>query len=71
MTSFAEVVFTASFLPRIFHVWVSSWTVGSAIMLGVSALFILRKRHVELAKANFTLALPFFRRLCPGQPMSS
>jgi len=60
MTTFSQVVFTPSFLPRLFHVWGASWTVGAAIMLAVSAWFILRKRHLELAKANFKLALPFF-----------
>lgn len=60
MTSFAQVLFTPSFIPRIVHVWVSSWTVGSAMMLAVSAFYIVRKRYVSLAKDNFRLALPFF-----------
>ncbi len=60
MTSFTDVVFTSSFLPRLMHVFVASWTVGSALMLSVSAFYILRKRHVELAISNFKLALPFF-----------
>jgi cytochrome d ubiquinol oxidase subunit I len=60
MTDFWQVLFTPSFIPRLLHVWVSSWTVGSAIMLGVSSWFILRKRHLELATANFRLALAFF-----------
>ena len=47
-------------LPRILHVFVASWTVGAALVLSVSAWYILRKRHVELAKSNLTLALPFF-----------
>ena len=28
MTDFWEVVFTPSFIPRLLHVWVASWTVG-------------------------------------------
>ena len=28
MTDFWQVVFTPSFLPRILHVWVASWTAG-------------------------------------------
>ncbi len=60
MTSFTDVVFTPSFLPRLMHVFVASWTAGSALMLSVSAFYILRKRHVELAISNFKLALPFF-----------
>jgi cytochrome d ubiquinol oxidase subunit I len=60
MTDFFQVLFTPSFIPRILHVWVSSWTVGAAIMLAVSSWYILRKRHIEMATANFKLALGFF-----------
>jgi cytochrome bd ubiquinol oxidase subunit I len=60
MTDFWQVVFTPSFIPRILHVFVASWTVGSALMLSVSAWYLLKKRHIELAMANFRLALPFF-----------
>jgi cytochrome d ubiquinol oxidase subunit I len=41
-------------------VWAAAWTVGSALMLSVSAWYLLRKRHVDLALANLRLALPFF-----------
>ena len=60
MTSFVDVVFTPSFMPRLLHVWVASWTAGAALMLSVSAWYLLKKRHLELARANFALALPFF-----------
>ena len=60
MTDFWEVVFTPSFIPRLLHVFVASWTAGSALMLSVSAWYLLKKRHVDLALSNFRLALPFF-----------
>jgi cytochrome d ubiquinol oxidase subunit I len=60
MTDFWQVVFTPSFWPRILHVWVASWTVGSALMLSVSAWYLLGKRHIEVAKAMLRVALPFF-----------
>jgi cytochrome d ubiquinol oxidase subunit I len=60
MTDFLQVVFTPSFSARILHTWGASWTVGSALLLSVSAWYLLRKREVELAKANFMVALPFF-----------
>jgi cytochrome d ubiquinol oxidase subunit I len=60
MTSFADVVFTPSFLPRILHVWAASWTVGAALMCSVSAWYLLKNRFVDLAKANLKVALPFF-----------
>jgi len=60
MTSFWDVVFTPSFIPRLLHTWDAAWTVGSAFMLSVSAWYVLRRRHLELATANLKLALPFF-----------
>jgi cytochrome bd ubiquinol oxidase subunit I len=60
MTDFWDVVFTPSFIPRLMHVWVAAWTAGSALMLSVSAWYLLRKKKLELAKSNLKLALPFF-----------
>jgi cytochrome d ubiquinol oxidase subunit I len=60
MTEFWQVVFTPSFIPRLMHVWAASWTAGSALMLSVSAWYILKKRDVDMAKSNFKVALPFF-----------
>jgi cytochrome d ubiquinol oxidase subunit I len=60
MTTFMAVVFTPSFLARIGHVFVSAWMVGSALMLSVSAWYLLRRKHVTLARANFAVALPVF-----------
>ena len=60
MTNFWEVVFTPSFIPRIMHVFMASWTVGAALMLSVSSWYLLKKRHIELAKSNLKVALPLF-----------
>src|SRR6187551_964958 len=60
MTDFLDVMLTPSFIPRILHVYVASWTAGAALMLSVSAWYILRDRQAELAKSSFRLALPFF-----------
>jgi cytochrome d ubiquinol oxidase subunit I len=60
MTSFAAVVFTPSFLTRICHVFVSAWLVGSALVLSVSAWYLLKQRHRELATAAIRVALPTF-----------
>jgi cytochrome d ubiquinol oxidase subunit I len=58
MTDFWEVVFTPSFVPRILHVFAASWTVGAALLVSVSAWYILKKRHLDLAKSNIKVALP-------------
>jgi cytochrome d ubiquinol oxidase subunit I len=60
MTDFWQTVFTPTFIPRLLHVLVASWTVGSALLLSVGAWYLLRKRHVDLAKSMLVVALPFF-----------
>ncbi len=60
MTDFWQVVFTPSFMPRLMHVFFASWTVGAALMVSVSAWYILKKQHLALAKSNLKVALPAF-----------
>ncbi len=60
MTDFWQVINTPSFIPRLMHVFMASWTVGAALMLSVSSWYILKKRHVDLAKSNLKVALPLF-----------
>ncbi len=60
MTDFASVVFTPSFLPRLFHTWVASWMVGATLVMSVSAWYLLKKQHLEFAKKSLTLGLWFF-----------
>ena len=67
MTSFAAVVFTPSFLPRLLHVLVASWMIGAALVMSASAWYLLRGRHVEFAKRNLSIALPFFTVLAVVQ----
>jgi cytochrome d ubiquinol oxidase subunit I len=63
MTSFASVVFTPSFLANLCHVWVSAWLVGAALVLSVSAWYLLRHRSEDLAKAAIKVAMPWFALL--------
>jgi cytochrome d ubiquinol oxidase subunit I len=44
MTDFWQVVFTPSFAPRLLHVFLASWTAGAALMMSVSAWYLLRNR---------------------------
>ena len=60
MTDFLDVMFTPSFIPRILHVFFAAWTAGAALVLSVSAWYVLRDKQAELAKSCFRLALPFF-----------
>jgi cytochrome d ubiquinol oxidase subunit I len=63
MTEFSEVVWTPSFLPRLFHTLVASWIIGAALVMSVSAWYLLRNRHVEFARKNLTMALWTFALL--------
>lgn len=60
MQSFLDVMFTPSFLPRLLHVWVASWMVGASLVLSISAWYLLKKRHIEIAQSAFKVALPWF-----------
>jgi cytochrome d ubiquinol oxidase subunit I len=60
MTDIWQVLFTPSFMPRLLHVFFAAWTAGAALMMSVSAWYILRKRHTELAMANMKVALSGF-----------
>jgi cytochrome bd ubiquinol oxidase subunit I len=60
MTDFGSVVFTPSFVPRLLHTWAASWMIGAALVLSVSAWYLLKNRHREFAKKNFSMALKFF-----------
>jgi cytochrome d ubiquinol oxidase subunit I len=60
VTDFAQVLFTPSFLPRLLHVWVASWMVGAALVMSVAAYFLLKGRHLVLARKNLTAAIWMF-----------
>lgn len=60
MTDFTDVVFTPTFIPRILHVLAASAMVGAALVISVGAWYLLRRRHLELAKTMIRVALPLF-----------
>jgi cytochrome d ubiquinol oxidase subunit I len=60
MTSFSEVLFTPSFLPRLLHVWVASWMVGASLVMSVCAWYLLHNKHREFARKGLAMALWFF-----------
>lgn len=60
MTSFADVVFTPSFVPRILHTIAASWIVGTSFVLSVAAWYLLKGRHTDVARTMIRVALPVF-----------
>jgi cytochrome d ubiquinol oxidase subunit I len=60
ITNFWSVVWTASFWPRLLHTWVASWMIGAALVMSVSAWYLLKGRHLDFAVRNLALSLPTF-----------
>ena len=57
MENFLEVLFNPSTLERFFHVIDGAIITGSFFMFGISAFYLLKKKHIEVAKRSFKLAL--------------
>jgi cytochrome d ubiquinol oxidase subunit I len=57
LTSLAEAVLNPSTVPRFLHTLDAVLTAGAFFVMGLSAWFLLRGRHVEFAKRSLTPAL--------------
>lgn len=57
LTSFAQVVFNPSTIPRFLHTMDAALITGSMFMLGISAYFILKRRNLDFAKESVKIAL--------------
>ncbi len=57
LTDFWAAVFNPSTMPRFIHTIVSSWAVGAFIMVGVAAWFMLRRRHLDVARTSMTIGV--------------
>jgi len=56
LTSFAEAVFNPSTLPRYFHTVLAALVAGAFFMAGISAILLLRRHSVDVAKRAFAVA---------------
>ncbi|MBN1515700.1 cytochrome ubiquinol oxidase subunit I [Candidatus Sumerlaeota bacterium] len=54
---FWAVVFNPSMLPRLTHAVLGCWQAGACLVFSVSAYYLLRKRHVEFARASIRIAM--------------
>jgi cytochrome bd ubiquinol oxidase subunit I len=59
ITDFWAMVFNPSSVHRLLHTLLGAYILGAFFVLSISAFYILRGRHVTLAKKAFTLALIF------------
>lgn len=57
ITNFWEMVFNPSSVDRLLHVWVGAFLSGAFLVLSVNAWYILKKKHLEIARPSFKIAL--------------
>jgi cytochrome bd ubiquinol oxidase subunit I len=57
ITDFWAMVFNPSSMDRLVHVWLGSFLAGTFLVLSVNAWYILKKRHLAIAKPAFKIAL--------------
>jgi cytochrome d ubiquinol oxidase subunit I len=57
ITDFWAMVFNPSSVDRLLHVWIGAILSGAFMVLSVSAYYILKNRHVIIAKSSFKIAL--------------
>lgn len=55
--SWWQVIFNPSFIPRFIHMVLASYVTTCFVVAGIAAWYLLRERHVDLAKRCFSFAL--------------
>lgn len=59
ITDFWEMLFNPSSVERLSHTIVGAFLAGAFLVLSVNAYYILKNRHLEIAKSSFKFALIF------------
>ncbi len=59
MDNFFEILLSPSAIFKFTHTITSSYVLGSIFVIGISAWFLLRKRHIEFAKKSIKIAAAF------------
>ncbi len=57
IVDFWQVVFSPSTLDRISHTYMGAWQAGAFFVLSVSAYYIIKKKHIDIAKISVKIAL--------------
>jgi len=57
ITDFWAMVFNPSSMIRLAHTVLGAWQAGAFLVLSVSAYYLLRRRHVDFAKASIRIGL--------------
>ena len=56
---FWAMVFNPSTIDRLTHVVLAAWMAGAFLVVSISAFYLLRKRHLDFAKASLKIGLGF------------
>ena len=59
MVDFFAVAFSPMAVVKFFHTVMSGWVLGAIFVVGVSSWYLLKKRHVEFAKASIKIGATF------------
>lgn len=59
LTSFSKLIFNPDAQAKFVHTVIAGYVTGAIFVAGVSAFYLLRKRHVPLAKRSFRMAVLF------------
>ena len=57
LTDFWAMIFNPSFLDRLTHVLIGCWLTGAFMVISVSSYYLLKKRHLDFAKASLRWGL--------------
>jgi cytochrome d ubiquinol oxidase subunit I len=57
VTDFWEVVFNPSSMDRLFHTLCGAWQAGAFLVVSVSAWYLLKKKHLDFARASLRVGL--------------
>jgi len=57
ITDFWQLLFNPSSMDRLFHTLSGAWQAGAFLVVSVSAWYLLRKRHMDFARASLRVGL--------------
>jgi cytochrome bd ubiquinol oxidase subunit I len=57
VTDFWQVVFNPSSMDRLFHTICGAWQTGAFLVVSVSAWYLLKKKHIDFARASLKVGL--------------
>jgi cytochrome d ubiquinol oxidase subunit I len=57
ITDFWQLVFNPSMVDRLFHTICGAWQTGAFLVISVSAWYLLKKKHLDFARASLRIGL--------------